>query len=180
MRLAETEMMALVDRAGMGAGIRHDGSLELYDSKLSSTSASAGWRQREQAGIAFEHVRGQRLVELQPGLSPRFVAGTFVPGWKTVSEPQAFALALWAHAQRCGANLRESRDCRSGAKWCRSRRLCQACRWHHTRRRPHRHLRRRLVDAPDQPGHHGCAFHSTPSAATTPRCPRAHSISSGN
>jgi D-amino-acid dehydrogenase len=47
-------------------------------------------------------------AELQPGLSPRFVAGTFVPGWKTVSEPQAFALALWAHAQRCGATFEKA------------------------------------------------------------------------
>jgi D-amino-acid dehydrogenase len=108
MRLAETEMMALVDRAGIAGMVRHDGSLELYESEAELNAASAGWRQREQAGIAFEHVRGQRLAELQPGLSPRFVAGTFVPGWKTVSEPQAFALALWAHAQRCGATFEKA------------------------------------------------------------------------
>jgi D-amino-acid dehydrogenase len=76
--------------------------------KLSSTPLLPDGWQREQAGIAFEHVRGQRLAELQPGLSPRFVAGTFVPGWKTVSEPQAFALALWAHAQRCGATFEKA------------------------------------------------------------------------
>jgi D-amino-acid dehydrogenase len=108
MRLAETEMMALVDRAGIAGMVRHDGSLELYESEAELNAASAGWGQREQAGIAFEHVRGQRLAELQPGLSPRFVAGTFVPGWKTVSEPQAFALALWAHAQRCGATFEKA------------------------------------------------------------------------
>jgi D-amino-acid dehydrogenase len=108
MRLAETEMMALVDRAGIAGMVRHDGSLELYESEAELNAASAGWRQREQAGIAFEHVRGQRLAELQPGLSPRLVAGTFVPGWKTVSEPQAFALALWAHAQRCGATFEKA------------------------------------------------------------------------
>ena len=105
MRLAEAEMMALVERAGIEGMVRHDGSLELYESEAELKAASAGWQQREQAGIAFEHVRGERLTELQPGLSPRFVAGTFVPGWKTVSEPQAFALALWAHAERCGATF---------------------------------------------------------------------------
>jgi D-amino-acid dehydrogenase len=132
MRLAETEMMALVDRAGIAGMVRHDGSLELYESEAELNAASAGWkRQREQAGIAFEHVRGQRLEEFQPGLSPRFVAGTFVPGWKTVSEPQAFALALWAHAQRCGPPSRKAEIAWSGAV--RSRPLCQACRRHHTR-----------------------------------------------
>jgi D-amino-acid dehydrogenase len=108
MRLAEAEMMALVDRAGIAGMVRHDGSLELYESEAELNAASAGWRQREQAGIAFKHVRGQRLAELQPGLSSRFVAGTFVPGWKTVSEPQAFALALWAHAERCGATFEKA------------------------------------------------------------------------
>ncbi|KJS07904.1 MAG: amino acid dehydrogenase [Hoeflea sp. BRH_c9] len=103
MRLAETEMMALVDHAGIAAMVRHDGSLELYESEAEFNATADGWHRRDQAGIAFEHVRGGRLAELQPGLSPRFVAGTFVPGWKTVSEPQRFARALWAHAQRLGA-----------------------------------------------------------------------------
>lgn len=103
MRLAEAEMMALVDRAGIASMVRHDGSLELYESEAEFSATTDGWEQRAQAGIEFEHVRGDRLADLQPGLSPRFVAGTFVPGWKTVSEPQGFALALWAHAQRHGA-----------------------------------------------------------------------------
>lgn len=108
MRLAETEMMALVDRAGIKDMVRHDGSLELYESEAEFNAAAAGWRKREEAGIVFEHVRGQRLAELQPGLSPRFVAGTFVPGWKTVTEPQAFAKALWGHAERKGAVFRKA------------------------------------------------------------------------
>lgn len=103
MRLAEAEMMALVDRAGIAGMVRHDGSLELYESEAEFNATAVGWQRREQAGIAFEHVRGGRLAELQPGLSHCFVAGTFVPGWKTVSEPQGFALALWAHAERLGA-----------------------------------------------------------------------------
>ena len=103
MRLAEAEMMALVDRAGIAGMVRHDGSLELYESDAEFNAARNGWQRREKAGIAFEHVRGSRMDELQPGLSPRFVAGTFVPGWKTVSEPQSFALALWQHAERHGA-----------------------------------------------------------------------------
>lgn len=108
MRLAESELMALVDRAGMAGRVRHDGSLELYESQAEFNATTVGWKRREQAGISFEHVRGSRLAELQPGLSSQFVAGTFVPGWKTVSEPQHFALALWAHAQRCGATFEKA------------------------------------------------------------------------
>jgi len=103
MQLAETEMMALVERAGIGGMVRHDGSLELYESEAEFKASADGWERRTQAGIGFEHVRGDHLAELQPGLSPRFVIGTFVPGWKTVSEPQRFALAIWAHAERHGA-----------------------------------------------------------------------------
>ncbi|WP_420407306.1 NAD(P)/FAD-dependent oxidoreductase [Hoeflea sp.] len=103
MRLAETEMMALVGRAGIETMVRHDGSLELYESEAELKAAEAGWQRRADAGIAFEHVRGDRLAELQPGLSRQFVAGTFVPGWKTVSDPHAFALAIWAYAERLGA-----------------------------------------------------------------------------
>jgi D-amino-acid dehydrogenase len=39
-------------------------------------------------------VQGERLAELQPGLSPGFVRGTFVPEWRTVSDPFDFATAL--------------------------------------------------------------------------------------
>ena len=108
MGLAEREMMALVDRASIAGMVRHDGSLELYESEAELKATENGWKQREQAGIAFDHVRGSRLAELQPGLSPRFVAGTFVPGWKTVSEPQAFAQAIWGHAERCGARFEKA------------------------------------------------------------------------
>ncbi|MBU4528162.1 MAG: FAD-dependent oxidoreductase [Hoeflea sp.] len=103
MRLAEAEMMALVERAGIGSMVRHDGSLELYESEAEFKASADGWARRAKAGIGFEHVRGNRLADLQPGLSPRFEIGTFVPGWKTVSEPQRFALALWAHSERHGA-----------------------------------------------------------------------------
>lgn len=108
MGLAEREMMALVERAGIAGMVRHEGSLELYESETELKAHENGWKQREQAGIAFEHVRGSRLAELQPGLSSCFVVGTFVPGWKTVSEPQMFAQAIWAHAERCGARFEKA------------------------------------------------------------------------
>ncbi|OCW59428.1 NAD(P)/FAD-dependent oxidoreductase [Hoeflea olei] len=108
MRLAESEMMALVDRAGISSMVRHDGSLELYESEAEFRATTKGWDARAKAGIGFEHVRGARLAELQPGLAPRFVAGTFVPGWKTVSEPQQFAKAIWRHAEASGAKFEQA------------------------------------------------------------------------
>ena len=104
-RLAETEAMALYERAGLMPMVRHDGSLELYESEAEFKAAQYGWDRRAQAGIEFRHVRGSDLADLQPGLSPRFVAGTFVPGWKTVSDPYLLAHAIWRHAEKHGAKL---------------------------------------------------------------------------
>ncbi|WP_307286272.1 NAD(P)/FAD-dependent oxidoreductase [Phyllobacterium ifriqiyense] len=103
MRLAEPEMLGLMQRAGLGRMVREDGSLELYESEDELNASLSGWNARRAAGIAFEHLRGSQLRECQPGLSPRFIAGTFVPGWKTVSDPKHVGEGLWNYAQRNGA-----------------------------------------------------------------------------
>jgi D-amino-acid dehydrogenase len=105
MRLAESEMALLVAESGLGGMVRHDGSLELYESDAEFAASLPGWQAREAHGVAFEHVRGERLAELQHGLSPCFVAGTFVPGWQTVSNPYDFALALARAVQVRGAQF---------------------------------------------------------------------------
>lgn len=94
MRLAASEMEAMVAACRLDHMIRRDGSLELYESEAELTAAEPGWRARAEEGIVFEHVRGERLAELQPGLAPRFIAGTFVPSWQSVTDPRAFAHAL--------------------------------------------------------------------------------------
>jgi D-amino-acid dehydrogenase len=103
MRVAAREMASLVAESGLGGMVRHDGSLELYESEAEFTASLPGWQARADHGIAFEHVRGERLAALQPGLSPGFIAGTFVPGWQTVSNPYDFALALGRAVQARGA-----------------------------------------------------------------------------
>ncbi|GAB0117394.1 NAD(P)/FAD-dependent oxidoreductase [Acidisoma sp. 7E03] len=105
MRLAETEMDRLITAAGLGPMVHHDGSLEVYESERAFRESQAGWQAREAAGIAFEHVSGARMAELQPGLSPRFLCGTFVPGWRTVSDPYLFALALARHLRAAGVTF---------------------------------------------------------------------------
>jgi D-amino-acid dehydrogenase len=105
MRLAETEMALLLAESNLGGMVRHDGSLELYESEAEFAASLPGWQARAAHGVTFEHVRDERLAELQHGLSPSFVAGTFVPGWQTVSNPYDFALALGRAVQAGGANL---------------------------------------------------------------------------
>lgn len=105
MRLAEPEMLGLMQRAGIGGMIREDGSLELYESESELNNTLPGWNARKAAGIEFEHLRGEELTACQPGLATRFVAGTFVPGWKTVSDPKHVGEGLWRYAKSLGAEF---------------------------------------------------------------------------
>ena len=105
MRLAESEWMGLLDRVGARSMLREDGSLELYESEAEFRAALPGWTARETHGIGFRHVEGDEMAALQPGLAPRFVKGTFVPGWKTVSDPQLLGKAIWAYAEAKGARF---------------------------------------------------------------------------
>ncbi|MER9878721.1 MULTISPECIES: FAD-binding oxidoreductase [unclassified Mesorhizobium] len=109
MKLAEAEWMGLLDRSGTRPMLHEDGSLELYDSEAEFKASLPGWAARQRFGIGFSHVEGRALTALQPGLSPRFVTGTFVPGWKTVADPKLLGKALWAYAERLGAEFEEAR-----------------------------------------------------------------------
>jgi D-amino-acid dehydrogenase len=109
MKLAEADWMGLLDRSGVRSMLREDGSLELYESQAEFRASLAGWAARERFGIVFRHVEGDELARLQPGLSPRFVKATFVPGWKTVADPKLLGKAVWAYAQAKGARFEMAR-----------------------------------------------------------------------
>jgi D-amino-acid dehydrogenase len=94
MRLSSAEMASMIEACGVSHMVRNEGSLELYASEAEIAASMTGWRARAEAKIAFEHVRGDRLAELQPGLSREFIAGTFVPVWQMVSDPYEFSCAL--------------------------------------------------------------------------------------
>ena len=106
MGLARTESEALLTRAGLAGALRNDGVLHLYENEAQIVEAQSGWDVRARHGIAFEPVCGVRLAELQPGLSQQFIAGCFVPGWKTVSDPHEVAVGIGQAAQERGAVLR--------------------------------------------------------------------------
>jgi D-amino-acid dehydrogenase len=105
MRLAEAEMLSLIGRAGLDHMLRRDGELELYDSDAAFKASQDSWSLRERHGIPFEHVRGVRLAELQPGLSDKIKAGTFLPTYMTVSDPKDLGKAFWNYAEKLGAKF---------------------------------------------------------------------------
>lgn len=109
MRLAETEWSSLFERAGLRQMLRENGSLELYESEAEFVAALPGWAERAKHDIGFRHVAGAELADLQAGLAPRFVKGTFVPGWKTVADPQQLGKAIWTYAETRGVRFEQAR-----------------------------------------------------------------------
>ena len=105
MRLARRETERLVAAAGLGHMVRADGVLELYESEAELRATARDDAAKAAEGIAFRHVRGDELAELQPGLSPRLVCGTFIAEWQTVSDPYDFAVAVGEAALARGARL---------------------------------------------------------------------------
>ena len=105
MKLAESEWMALMERSGTLPMLREDGSLELYEGDAEFRASLPGWAARDCFGIGYRHLDRAELSGYQPGLSDRFTAATFVPGWKTVSDPKDFGKAIWAYAERRGAGF---------------------------------------------------------------------------
>ena len=105
MKLAEAEWMALMDRSGTRAMLREDGCLELYESEAEFKASLPGWAARDRFGVEYRHLDMDELVDYQPGLSPQFVRGTFVPGWKNVADPKLLGKAIWAYAEERGAEF---------------------------------------------------------------------------
>lgn len=105
MRLSESEWAGLMQRAGARDLLREDGSLELYESQHAFEASLPDWEARRRFGIEHRHLHRDELLDLQPGLSPAIVRGTFVPGWKTVADPQLLGKTIWRHAESHGARF---------------------------------------------------------------------------
>lgn len=105
MTLAEAEWSALMDRSGTRSMLREHGALELYESEAEFSASLPGWEARARFGVAFHHLGREELAQYQPGLSPGFVRGTFVPEWKNLADPQLMGKALFAHAERLGVTF---------------------------------------------------------------------------
>jgi len=96
-----------------GARVSHmlhgDGVLHLYEREEELRASEPGWRARAEHGIAFTHLHGpQEIAEFQPGLSPALVAGTFVPGWMTVSDPLQVTQTLAREFEVQGGHIRRA------------------------------------------------------------------------
>jgi D-amino-acid dehydrogenase len=74
--------------------LRKDGNLQVYETKAEFRASLPGWNARTAHGIEFRHMDTDEMATLQPGLSPRFIKGTFTPGWWSIADPKDYVLAL--------------------------------------------------------------------------------------
>jgi D-amino-acid dehydrogenase len=94
MDLSKAELEPFLAATGALSMLRRDGNLEVFESEAEWQASLPGWDARERHGIAFRHMRADEMAEVQPGLSPRFVRGTFTPGWFSIADPKDYVLAL--------------------------------------------------------------------------------------
>lgn len=111
--LAQTAMMGLSRDAlnpflamtGLGNMLRNDGQLQVYEGQAEFDASLSGWAARAEQGIAFDHLQGAEIAEIQPGLAPRFTHATFTPGWCSISDPRDYTLALADRFRAAGGQI---------------------------------------------------------------------------
>ncbi|MFD1881254.1 NAD(P)/FAD-dependent oxidoreductase [Paracoccus pacificus] len=101
MDLSKAELEPFLAANGAAGMLRKDGSLQLYESEAEFRASLPGWRARDDHGIEYRHMDAAEMAEIQPGIAPRFIKGTFTPGWYSITDPRDYVLAL---AERFRAN----------------------------------------------------------------------------
>lgn len=87
--------------------VRRKGQLQLYEGRHEFRASLPGWALRAENCIAFDHLEGAAIANIQPGLAPRFTHATWTPNWHSVTDPLAYTRALAARfTQRGGQILR--------------------------------------------------------------------------
>lgn len=101
MDLSRAELEPFLAATGTLSMLRKDGNLQVYESEAEFRASLPGWEARTAHGIEFRHMAAEEMAEVQPGLSSRFIRGTFTPGWWSIADPKDYVLAL---AERFKAN----------------------------------------------------------------------------
>ncbi len=94
MRVSQAALEPFLAREGLSGMLRRDGQLQVYEGTAEFRAALPGWQARADAGIAFRHLEGDAIAEVQPGLAPRFTHATLTPGWWSIADPRDYTLAL--------------------------------------------------------------------------------------
>ena len=105
MDLSRAELDGFLAATGTAGMLRRDGNLQVYESEAEFRASLPGWAARADHGIAFEHLDAAGMAALQPGISPRFVRGTFTPEWYSIADPKLYTLALADRFRAAGGRI---------------------------------------------------------------------------
>lgn len=94
MDLSKAELEPFLSATGTLPMLRKDGNLQVYETEAEFRASLPGWEARTAHGIDFRHMNAEEMAALQPGLSPRFIKGTFTPGWWSIADPKLYVQAL--------------------------------------------------------------------------------------
>ncbi|UWR35531.1 FAD-dependent oxidoreductase (plasmid) [Sulfitobacter sp. W027] len=94
MKLSQAALEPHLAMSGLAHMLRHDGQMQVYESEAEFRASLPGWQAREEAGIAFIHLKGDEIAAYQPGLAPSFTHATFTPEWQSISDPRDYVLAM--------------------------------------------------------------------------------------
>lgn len=94
MDLSRAELEPFLTATGTLGMLRKDGNLQVYETEAEFQASLPGWEARTAHGIDFRHMGPEEMAALQPGLSPRFIKGTFTPGWWSIADPKLYVQAL--------------------------------------------------------------------------------------
>ncbi|WBU56065.1 NAD(P)/FAD-dependent oxidoreductase [Paracoccus sediminicola] len=94
MDLSRDALRPFLAATGTAHMLHRRGNLQLYETEAEFRASLPGWRARDDHGIAYRHMTPEEMAELQPGISPRFTRGTFIPEWYSISDPKDYVLRL--------------------------------------------------------------------------------------
>jgi len=94
MKLSQAALEPHLAMSGLAHMLRHDGQMQVYESEAEFRASLPGWQAREEARIAFTHLKGDEIAAYQPGLAPGFTHATFTPEWQSISDPRDYVLAM--------------------------------------------------------------------------------------
>ncbi|HEY0214298.1 MAG TPA: FAD-binding oxidoreductase [Paenirhodobacter sp.] len=108
MDLSKAELEGFLTQTGTLPMLRKNGNLEVYEGAAQFNASLPGWAARARHGIEFRHLTAVEMVDVQPGLAPRFTHGTFTPGWYSIADPKLYTLALADHVRARGGVIAQA------------------------------------------------------------------------
>jgi len=125
MDLSRADLEPFLAETGTLAMLHKDGNLQVYETEGEFRASLPGWEARRVHGIEFRHMGEDEMADLQPGLSPRFIRGTFTPGWWSIADPKLYVQALADRFRAQGGTVLQAEvialEPRDGAVYIRTR-----------------------------------------------------------